>query len=74
MLSCMLKENESEFKQIIIKQTNHIIELQEELIKYKEFHDAIIKHEEIKKKFLQYENTIEQLMLENTSLRELLNK
>tara|TARA_Y100000992_G_scaffold301643_1_gene273070 strand:+ start:2829 stop:3041 length:213 start_codon:yes stop_codon:yes gene_type:complete len=70
----MSKENDSEFKQIIVNQTNHIIELQEELIKYKQFHDAIINHEEIKKKFLKYENTIDKLVSKNTYLQELLNK
>lgn len=71
MISCF-KENNDLYKNIIERYTKHIMELEKELKAYKDFHDAIIEHEIIKQKFLQYENTIQQLLSENNSLRRLL--
>jgi len=68
MISCF-KENNDLYKNIIERYTNHIMDLEKELKIYKDFHDDIIEHEIITKKFLQYENTIQELLSENNSLR-----
>ncbi len=49
MISCF-RENNDLYKNIIERYTKHIMELEKELKIYKDFHDAIIEHEIIKKK------------------------
>ena len=47
-----LTPDKNEYKDIISKLTHEIININQELHKYKTFHDAILENQAIKKKFL----------------------
>lgn len=62
-------KNNNTYKDIINRLTNEIIQLKNELLKYKLFHDAILNNEVIKKKFNEYELLIRDLQHEINNLK-----
>lgn len=71
---CMPKLNEikrthdDEYKKLIKKMSNHILNMSEELRKYKQFHDEILENNAIQIEFEKYNNRIDELEKQNSEL------
>ena len=69
--SCMGNRNKEEgYKEVLESMMSHIIEVEEELKMYKEFHDAILENNIIEEKFNDYRKVITKLENENMELKK----
>jgi len=69
--SCMGNRNKEEgYKEVLESMMSHIIEIEEELKMYKEFHDAILENNIIEEKFNDYRKVITKLENENMELKK----
>ena len=75
-LQCGSKINneEEDYKEIINKHSEYILNLEKDLIQYKNFHDAILNNNVIGEQFELLKNKIKKLEEENNDLKKELKK
>jgi hypothetical protein len=74
-LQCGSQENvEKDYKEIINKHSLYILNLEKELVEYKNFHDAILNNNAIGEKIDFLNNEIKKLEKENNELKKELKK